>query len=263
MGKTCSRCCCCHETNDVRPVQPETARVQTAQPTTRSIPIRRTKEKFVALGIHSTNPSDLIKGYEKERLHSFEKAVDSLNDQIFDLDNKVRRALKESHLNLKYGLTHDESAAIYFFTMPTDPKATHEIFNEAILSKDPNVIRPWFPYMKLIQSAKRKLPTVQIEAWRTILSNPQLESMQIDTKNKYYTSLIPCSSNKSASERRLNGKHGKWKISSSTINVKCSDISEFSGDKTFDMLTEIGMPLHGMKMTETNQRAILYFRNCS
>lgn len=59
-------------------------------------------------------------------------------------------------------LTKDEIAAIYLYTMPW-PNATASLYynlNKALRTADRSAAKPYFPYLRLLLSALKKLPPV-------------------------------------------------------------------------------------------------------
>ena len=59
----------------------------------------------------------LIDGYEDEPLVSLEEALKPFDGKIDQLSYYIKEAKTKCHYPSEHSLTHDESAAIYIYTM--------------------------------------------------------------------------------------------------------------------------------------------------
>jgi len=101
-----------------------------------------------------------ITGYEQEPLLSLEEACQPLENI---LGNELKLYIIVAKLNAKEpndGLTQDESASIYLYTMEWNPteNSLYALFNQALCAPDRSQLQPWFKYMKLFFTAVFKLP---------------------------------------------------------------------------------------------------------
>ena len=58
-----------------------------------------------------------IYGFQSQELVSIEKALQPIESQIKELSNYVKIAKKHCHYPNEYGLSKDQSASIYIYTM--------------------------------------------------------------------------------------------------------------------------------------------------
>jgi hypothetical protein len=101
-----------------------------------------------------------ISGYEQELLLSLEEACQPL-ENILGMELKLYIIVAK--LNSKEpenGLTQDESASIYLYTMEWNEteNSLYAVLNQALRTADRSKLRPWFKYLKLFFTALFKLP---------------------------------------------------------------------------------------------------------
>jgi len=109
-----------------------------------------------------------ICGYWNEKLVSLEEALKLIVPRIEQLDRSIKAAKKYCHFPSEHGLTHDESAALYLYTMEGGDDSFYRVLNRALRSEDRPALKPWFPYLKLFDTAVSKLPTVRGSIWRGV-----------------------------------------------------------------------------------------------
>ena len=79
------------------------------------------------------------------------------------MDYYCSRAISRCHFPSQHGLTQDESAVIFLYTMEWD--------NNDIRSNNQCRIESWFTYLKLFNTAIQKLATVKRNLWRGVPKN--------------------------------------------------------------------------------------------
>ncbi|CAF3100694.1 unnamed protein product [Rotaria sp. Silwood2] len=133
-----------------------------------------------------------VYGYHAEKLVPIEKALESIEPQINELPRFVKIAKRYCHFPSEHGLTHDESAAIYIYTMEWGDTSLYSVLNKALRSENRQALKIWFPYLKLFHIALDKLPTVKGAVWRGV----PLDIGQNFIKNQTVTwwSINSCSS---------------------------------------------------------------------
>ncbi|CAF4091901.1 unnamed protein product, partial [Rotaria sordida] len=110
-----------------------------------------------------------VKGYENNCNITLEETVESLRDGIAHLDDYVKQAKRRANTNPLYGLTIDESAAIYLYTMQLNDRSFSRMLNEALRYKDQTEVKHyWFNYLRLIWSALKKLPSIKGNVYQGI-----------------------------------------------------------------------------------------------
>ena len=145
-----------------------------------------------------------VYGYRAEKLVSLEQALKPIQDQIDELAYFVKIAKKYCHFPSEHGLSHDQSAAIYIYTMEWGETTLYRVLNRTLRSEERQNLKVWFPYLKLFDTALDKLPTVKEVVWRGV---------SLDIGKKY-------------SENQM---VTWWSINSTSSSVKV--IEKFLGDQ--------------------------------
>jgi hypothetical protein len=109
-----------------------------------------------------------ICGYWNEKLVSLEQALKPIERFMEELARSIKAAKRHCHFPSEHGLTHDESAAVFLYTMEGGENSFYLILNQALRSEDRPALRPWFSFLKLFDKALGKLPTIKGNLWRGI-----------------------------------------------------------------------------------------------
>ena len=109
-----------------------------------------------------------VYGYLAHPLLSLHKALEPVSSQIDQLERFRKIAINECHFPSEHGLTRDESAAIFLYTMEWGEHSFYQIINQALRAEDRTTLKPWFGYLKLFDTALQKLPTVRNSIWRGV-----------------------------------------------------------------------------------------------
>ncbi|CAF3912940.1 unnamed protein product [Adineta steineri] len=133
-----------------------------------------------------------VYGYRSEKLVPIEKALQPIESQIDELPYYIKIAKQHCHFPSEHGLTKDQSAAVYIYTMEWGETTLYRILNTALRSENRQALKIWFPYLKLFDTALDKLPTVKENLWRGV----PLDIGKNFTKNQPITwwSVNSCSS---------------------------------------------------------------------
>jgi hypothetical protein len=110
-----------------------------------------------------------VYGYHSEKLVSLEKALERIEPEIAELPRYVKVAKEYCHFPSEHGLTHDESAAVYIYTMEWGDTSLYRVVNKALRSENRQALKIWFPYLKLFDTALNKLPTTKEVVWRGVI----------------------------------------------------------------------------------------------
>ena len=102
-----------------------------------------------------------VYGYQSHPLLPLRQALDPILPQIEGLGDYIKIARKECHFPSEEGLTRDESASIYIYTMEWGEKSLYRLLNDILRIKDRSVLAPWYGYLKLFNTALKKLPNHQ------------------------------------------------------------------------------------------------------
>ncbi len=100
---------------------------------------------------------------------SLEEAVQPIKMLVPDIDEQVYIA-KRNCRKPNDGLSSDESASIYIYTMESThhDASLYYVLNATLRSEDRKKVKPWFRYLKLISTALYKLPSFEGTVWRSI-----------------------------------------------------------------------------------------------
>ncbi|CAF1073940.1 unnamed protein product [Adineta steineri] len=111
-----------------------------------------------------------ISGYLSIQLLPIEKAVEPLLSIIPFIDVHAKTAKKHCPIDSKYGLTRDESASIYLYTMETGEGQDnfYALLNAALREESRLLLKPFFSYLRLIDAATTKLPSIKTVVWRGV-----------------------------------------------------------------------------------------------
>jgi hypothetical protein len=107
-------------------------------------------------------------GYLTHQLLPLQKAIEPILSQIDQLDRFVKIAKNECHFPSEHGLTRDESAAVYLYTMEWSESSLYQMINRALRSENRPSLKPWFAYLKLFDTAVQKLPNLRMNVWRGV-----------------------------------------------------------------------------------------------
>ncbi|CAF0981377.1 unnamed protein product [Adineta steineri] len=111
-------------------------------------------------------------GYLNYKLLSLAEAMNELQNFLNDINRFVKLAKRHCTYPNDHNLTKDESAAIYIYTMElSDDSSVYRILNQTLRAEDRTKVRPWFGYLRLLDSATSKLPTFKGIIWRGIDKN--------------------------------------------------------------------------------------------
>jgi hypothetical protein len=110
-----------------------------------------------------------VGGYWNENIVSLEEALEpSPSPRLNELNRSIKTAKKYCTFPSEHGLTRDESAAVYLYTMEGGQNSFYKVLNEALRSENRPALKPWFPFLKLFDVAVNKLPTIKGNIWRGV-----------------------------------------------------------------------------------------------
>ncbi|CAF5227903.1 unnamed protein product, partial [Rotaria magnacalcarata] len=72
-----------------------------------------------------------VYGYRSEKLVSIEKALEPILPHIDELPHYIKIAKKHCHFPSEHGLTQDQSAAVYIYTMEWGDTTLYHVLNKA------------------------------------------------------------------------------------------------------------------------------------
>ncbi|CAF1175455.1 unnamed protein product [Adineta steineri] len=178
-----------------------------------------------------------VYGYRSEKLVSIEKALESVESQINELPYYIKTAKRHCHFPSEHGLTKDQSAAVYIYTMEWGETTLYRVLNQSLRSENRQVLKIWFPYLKLFDTALDKLPTVKEILWRGV----PLDIGKSFTKNQLVTwwSVNSCSSSVDVIKDFLgNNKNSTLFLIEATNGKKVSGYTEY--EKEDEIILRMG-----------------------
>ena len=109
-----------------------------------------------------------VYGFRVEKIVSLEEALKPIESTIDQLTYFIKIAKKSCHFPNDHGLSKDQSASIYIYTMEWGEQTLYRVLNQALRSENRQALKIWFPYLKLFDSALDLLPTVKESVWRGV-----------------------------------------------------------------------------------------------
>ncbi|CAF4152132.1 unnamed protein product [Rotaria magnacalcarata] len=168
-----------------------------------------------------------IKNYENAPLVSLEEVVVSIAHLVDNVGADVWVA-KRNCKKPKDGLTSDESAAIYLYTM----ESVYRRLNHDLRNKKREVLVPWFAYLKLLLTALWKLPDVKCLLHRGVKAD--ISDRYIEEETFVWWGITSCTSSISVlqSEQFLGQTGTRTLFSIESFNGKSiKNHSHFPGEK--------------------------------
>ncbi|CAF1509334.1 unnamed protein product [Adineta steineri] len=109
-----------------------------------------------------------VYGYRTHPLLPLRQALEPILPHIIELDEFIQIAKTECHFPSEHGLTREESAAIYIYTMDWGEQSLYRVLNGLLRINDRTVLVPWHGYLKLFDNALKKLPSQHMNVWRGV-----------------------------------------------------------------------------------------------
>ncbi|CAF1085944.1 unnamed protein product [Didymodactylos carnosus] len=112
-------------------------------------------------------------GYLSTELKPLHIACEPLLKLIPNLERYVKIAKQYCPKQCPIGttITHDEIAAIYLYTMEMNDQSFYRYLNRTLRSEDRAQLIPYFGYLKLLDTALNKLPSVKQTLWRGVAND--------------------------------------------------------------------------------------------
>ena len=108
-------------------------------------------------------------GYTAWDVLPIEETMRDVHSLLPQIDRFVKEAKKHCTHPNDHGLSKDEAAALYLYTMDMPENAClYRVLNQTLRLEDRSQVRPWFAYLKLLDSAVSKLPNFKGTVWRGV-----------------------------------------------------------------------------------------------
>jgi hypothetical protein len=165
----------------------------------------------------SHNP---LSDYEGTSVQTLEEAVKNLIRIVPDVATYVSTAKKDCKRTST--LTWDEEAAIRLYTMST-PFVIY--LNQTLRSENQRVPKVWFPFLKLIVAALKKLPPTEVTVWRGV-KDETVASKYLEGEVYTWWAVTSCSISIEIVEKYLDESGSGTLFTIETVTGR--DISMFS-----------------------------------
>jgi hypothetical protein len=182
-----------------------------------------------------------VYGYRSAKVVSLEKALEPIVSQIDELPYYIKVAKKYCHYPSEHGLSKDQSAAVYIYTMEFGDTSLYRVLNKTLRSENRQALKIWFPYLKLFDTALDLLPTVKEVVWRGV----PLDIGKNFTKNQLVTwwSISSCSLSVNVIENFLeNDKNSTLFLIEAISGKKVSGYTEYANEN--EVILRMGTQFH-------------------
>ncbi|CAF2670496.1 unnamed protein product [Rotaria sp. Silwood2] len=133
-----------------------------------------------------------VSDYITYELLTLEQCLEPIAARIDRLDQIILLAKDKCHFPCEHGLTQDESAAIFLYTIEWNSSTLYQMINRDLRLEEQSVSKSWLPYLKLFYTALNKLPNAQINVWRSIQEDTIKE---LEKNNEFiWWNITSCSS---------------------------------------------------------------------
>jgi hypothetical protein len=240
LSKMGAKCCCCEKKP---PIPPE------------PIPIPR----YTQISISTINHLKLINGYLNEPILPLEEALKPFHGKIDQLSDKIKEAKMNCCYPSQHNLTHDESAAIYIYTMKWKSTCLYDHLQAAWNSEDRSQLEPWFKYLKLFKRALDKLPNVKTEVWQGTAFDEKLNEKLSSNSLLLYSSMGSCSPLENDIKDYLHNKQIKKTI---LLGYDCIDgklAAGYTANNSKEVIVWPGMKLDVSKCIVTDNNGSLIY----
>ncbi|CAF1413856.1 unnamed protein product [Rotaria sordida] len=178
-----------------------------------------------------------VYGYHAEKLVPIEKALEPVEPQIDELPRFIKIAKRNCHFPSEHGLSRDQSAAVYIYTMEWGDTTLYRVLNKALRSENRQALKIWFPYLKLFDTALDKLPTVKEVVWRGV--SLDIGKNFIENQIVTWWSISSCSSSVKVIENFIgNGKNATLFLIEAINGKKIAGYTEYETEK--EIILRIG-----------------------
>jgi hypothetical protein len=165
-----------------------------------------------------------IAGYWAYPLVSLDQALAPLSSNINELNRSIEEARRHCHFPSEHKLTRDESASIFLYTMEAGEYSFYHVLNQILRDEDRNKSKQWFSYLKLFDTALRKLPTRKECIWRGVAGDLSKYYQENDVFT--WWSITSCSLSAKEAEKFLNPKESSTLFMIEAVSGK--DISGYT-----------------------------------
>jgi hypothetical protein len=114
---------------------------------------------------YKSSQFQLVNEYQTHPLLSLQQALDSILSRIHGLDHFIEIATRSCRFPSDHGLTRDESAAIYIYTMDWGDESLYRLLNEAVKQNDRLILIPCLSQIARHCRAEITQPRTGLVVW--------------------------------------------------------------------------------------------------
>lgn len=210
---------------------------------------------FTKASFARENQLELLYGYENVLSTRLEESLSVFRDKIQGLANQIAEAMDKCHFPSEYGLTHDESAAIYLYTMRRDPNNVFYHLIRALESNDRSKCELWFKYLHLLRTAVIKLPKAKNDIYQGIQFDENMKNFQLKSM-KFYSRFGSASPSidvvRRSFERGNDNDEDSQMIQVTFEKVDAYKIFEYSENEYEEFLIWPGQKVNSVKTDSPN-----------
>jgi len=198
-------------------------------------------QRISNIALTTNNPHQLLTGYQDEPRASLEEALEPVDGKMDNLVHHIKEAKAKCRYPSDHGLSRDESAAIYIYTMKWETRCVHNQLHRALSSGDRSQVKPWFMYLKLLKSALDKLPTASTGVWQGTSFDDSLNDKFSSKSASLYTSLGSCSPSEEEVQKYLQKRSGPKRMFIRYESVNGKLVTGYTASKSNEIIIWPGM----------------------
>jgi hypothetical protein len=199
-----------------------------------------------------------VYGYRSEQIVSLEKSLELIESQIDQLSHYIKIAKRHCHFPSDHGLTKDQSAAVYIYTMEWGDTTLYRVLNNALRAENRQGLKIWFPYLKLFDTALDLLPTARRGAvWRGV----SLDIGKKFTENQLVTwwTVNSCSSSVNVIKNFLGNRNNATLFLIEAVNgKKVSGYTEYESEDEVILRMGSQFRVNGTPLAQSNGSHIVH-----
>ncbi|CAF1347961.1 unnamed protein product [Adineta ricciae] len=199
------------------------------------------------LGLKNFNPLDCIEGFEDETDVTFEESLQPIIQDNPQLRSYIDEAKAKCNKSSQHGLTVDESAAIYIYSMEVSDGVCQLLYKDWSLN-DKSAMKKWLKFLKLFKNALDKLPDAD-KACQIVSCDESIQDMLENSSSSIYTALSKAKPEEpDISKHRDLAKNGKL----CSVTYLCAggkDVTDYTPGKKISVILWPGLKVSSI-MTE-------------
>jgi hypothetical protein len=179
---------------------------------------------------YSVKDLQYINDYKHQPISALKSTLKPILSHVERLDYYIQKAKKYRHYPSEHDLNKNESGAIYLYSDDWGEQSFNWILNRTLKSDDRTTLMPWLGFLKLFNTALKKLPTIKDTIWRGL---PIAVANKLKENDEFVLSCITsCSSSVSVIAQFLDK-------TSILCSIKPLNAKDIRGYTTYDNDDEV------------------------